>query len=476
MIIQQLALLFEKWAGEKAFGIDLLPASGSYRKYYRMTGTEKTCLGVYNSDKKENEAFKSFTRHFLVHNCKVPQIFAEDIENDIYLIEDLGDETLFNRLQSLKTSVNNDDEIIKLYKKVIDELPKFQLIAAKDMDFSNCYPRTEFDKQSMLWDLNYFKYYFLKLAQISFDEQQLEEDFHIFSDFLLEADRHYFLYRDFQSRNIMLFHEMPYFIDYQGGRKGALQYDIASLLYDAKADLSNDAREILLSYYIEQLKQYIQIDNTKFAAYYYGFVLIRIMQAMGAYGFRGFYENKPVFLQSIPYALKNLNWVLKNAELPINIPTLIGILSKLSEATKIKKIVNTQNLKIAVHSFSYKQHIPIDNTANGGGYVFDCRALPNPGRLEIFKTQTGKDKAVINFLESETVVSKFLDNVFATVCISIDNYIERGFENLMINFGCTGGQHRSVYCAEKIAAMIKEKYNISCIIHHTVQEFGLKNN
>ncbi|MCX6231333.1 MAG: phosphotransferase [Bacteroidetes bacterium] len=470
MIHQQLALLFEDWAKEKAVSIDLLPASGSYRKYFRIVGVTKTCLGVYNADKKENQAFIAFTKHFLQKKCNVPNIFAENLTENIYLIEDFGDETLFNRIQKLQRTEENNEIIIELYKKVIDELPKFQIIAAKDFDFTACYPRAEFDKQSMFWDLNYFKYYFLKLAQIPFDEQKLEEDFHVFTDFLLEAENNYFLYRDFQSRNIMLYQGKPYFVDYQGGRRGALQYDIASLLYDAKADLSNEVRAILLEYYIERLQQYIQFDKQKFSAYYYGFVMIRIMQAMGAYGFRGFYENKTVFLQSIPYALNNLNWILKNTSLPISIPTLTATLSNLSQATKIKKIVNTQNLKININSFSYKQQIPIDNTGNGGGFVFDCRALPNPGRIEVFRTQTGKDKTVINFLESEIVVKLFLDNVFNTICISIDNYIERGFENLMINFGCTGGQHRSVYCAEKIAAMISERYNLHCNIQHTAQK------
>ncbi len=467
---QHLLSLFENWAGEKVKNITLLPSSGSYRLYYRINGKTKRCLGVYNLDKKENQAFVAFSEHFLKHSLQVPHIFAENFAENIYLIEDFGDETLFIKLQKLHAEGSDQEEIIQLYKKVIDELPKFQILASKDMDFSYCYPRPKFDKQSMLWDLNYFKYYFLKLAQIPFDEQSLEEDFHVFTDFLLETESDYFLYRDFQSRNIMLYDGKPYFIDYQGGRKGALQYDIASLLYDAKADLSNECREILLQYYLEQLKKYIQFDQEKFLAYYYGYVIIRILQAMGAYGFRGFYENKPLFLQSIPYAIQNLNWILKNVALPVAIPTLLKILLKLPEAGRIKKIVNSQKLTIVINSFSYKKQIPQDNSGNGGGFVFDCRALPNPGRLEMFQSQTGKDAAVINYLEKEAVVLQFIDNVFNTVKISIDNYIEREFSNLMISFGCTGGQHRSVYCAEKIADKIREKYNLNCIIHHIEQE------
>ena len=470
-----LVSLFENWTGEKANSITLLPASGSYRKYYRISGLTKSCLGVFNADKKENLAFIAFTQHFLSHSLNVPQVFAENKAENIYLIEDFGDETLFNRLQLLHSQTSAQEDIILIYQKIIDELPKFQILASKNMDFSFCYPRPKFDKQSMLWDLNYFKYYFLKLAQIPFDEQSLEEDFHVFTDFLLETESDYFLYRDFQSRNIMLKGDVPYFIDYQGGRKGALQYDIASLLYDAKANLSNETRSILLQYYLDELQKYIQYDKHKFLNYYYGYVIIRILQAMGAYGFRGFYENKPIFLQSIPYAIQNLNFILNNVVLPIRIPTLLNTLSKLSETTKIKKILSSQNLKVVINSFSFKQDIPKDVSGNGGGFVFDCRALPNPGRSEIFKLLTGKDQEVIDFLENENTVNQFIKNVFDTISISIDNYIEREFNSLMINFGCTGGQHRSVYCAEKIAEKIRDKYNLNPIIHHIEQEKRLIN-
>jgi aminoglycoside/choline kinase family phosphotransferase len=470
MIEQHLRILFEKWSNEKLIKINILPASGSYRKYYRMYSDSKSCLGVYNQDSKENDAFIAFTHHFLSHSLQVPHIYAKNLDESIYLVEDFGDETFFIRLQKLRSEGLNQEEIISIYKKVIKELPKFQVLSSKDMNFTYCYPRPEFDKQSMLWDLNYFKYYFLKLAQIPFDEQDLEKDFHVFTDFLLETNCNYFLYRDFQSRNIMIYNEKPYFIDYQGGRKGALQYDIASLLYDAKADLSDETRGILLEYYLDELQKYITIDKQKFSSFYYGYVIIRILQAMGAYGFRGFYENKPIFLQSIPYAINNLQWILENIKLPIRIPTLLSVLTKLPEANKIKKIVNTQKLIITINSFSYKKQIPIDNTGNGGGFVFDCRALPNPGRLEMFKSLTGKDYQVIDYLEQESIVKQFVENIFSIISISIDNYIDRGFCNLMINFGCTGGQHRSVYCAEKIAERIKQKYNLNILVRHIEQE------
>lgn len=470
MTEKQLTDLFEIWANEKVISINKLPASGSYRSYYRISGKSMKCLGVYNNDLKENIAFIEFSAHFLKNGLKVPEIFAQNLDENIYLIEDFGDDTLFNKIQEIKNSNIENNEIIKLYKKVLTELPKFQIIAGKHLNYDLCYPRKHFDKQSMMWDLNYFKYYFLKLAQIPFDEQILEEDFELFTDFLLETDTNYFMYRDFQSRNIMIYNNEPYFIDYQGGRKGSLQYDIASLLFDAKADLSPEIRLELLDFYLNELKKYINVDINKFHSYFYGYVIIRILQAMGAYGFRGFYENKPHFLQSIPYAIRNLNYILENINLPIKTKTLFNTLSKLSESKRIKEIINIQKLKISINSFSFKKQHPVDKTENGGGFVFDCRALPNPGRLEIYKQKNGKDIEVIEFLESEQSVNLFIDNVLKILSISIENYIERGFENLMINFGCTGGQHRSVYCAEKIAILIYKKYNIICNINHLEQD------
>jgi len=467
---KKLIALFENWANEKLLKIYKLPASGSYRQYYRISGSTKTCLGVYNNDAKENLAFIEFSKHFYNLNLNVPIIYAVNQDDNIYLIQDLGDITLFEKLKSIKENNNSVTEILGLYKTVIKDLPKFQITGGEKLNYEYCYPRKKFDKQSMMWDLNYFKYYFLKLAQIPFDEQILEEDFELFTDFLLKSDSNYFMYRDFQSRNIMLYDNKPFYIDYQGGRKGALQYDLASLLYDAKADLTHEIREELLEFYLDELGEYIKVEREEFKSFFYGFVLIRILQAMGAYGFRGFYENKTVFLQSIPYAIQNLNYVLNKFNFPVQTKILSDILSKLSESEKLKIIINKQKLKIKINSFSYKKQLPSDTSGNGGGFMFDCRALPNPGRIEFFKELNGKDKAVIDYLETEISVNRFIENAFNIVSISINNYIERGFDNLMISFGCTGGQHRSVYCAEKLNAMISEKFNIQSEIKHLVQE------
>ncbi len=471
MYEDNLSRLFKSWAGEKADKITPLALSGSNRKYYRLQSANKTALGVYNNDTKENLAFVEFSKHFLARGLHVPKIYAEEVTQDIYLLEDLGNTTLFSFLSQEKEKAPFSKELKEYYFKVLKELPKFQIKAGKGLNYNLCYPRARFDKQSMMWDLNYFKYYFLKLARISFDEQALEDDYQLFTDYLLEAEQDYFLYRDFQSRNIMIKDNEVYFIDYQGGRKGALQYDIASLLYDAKAEIPQQEREELLDYYILELKNYIEVDEYQFRKQFNAYVLIRIMQAMGAYGFRGFYEKKAHFLASIPPALKNMEYVLQNLNLPIELPTLIPVLQQLLKSEKLKEIgINRSKLVVSVNSFSFKRGIPIDESGHGGGFVFDCRALHNPGRYDEYKSLTGKDLKVIEFLNKESDVQNFIKHTIALVEQSVEKYLERNFDHLSINFGCTGGQHRSVYMAEYITKHLKNNYNIQVKLRHREQE------
>ena len=460
-----LKILFEKWSGENVNHIDTLPSSGSNRKYFRIKSSKYKALGVYNNNLKENKAFIKFSKHFKKHSLNVPEIYYEDLENNIYLIEDLGDTDLFSLIK--KDNNKYSKEIIDIYKKSLTELIKFQLTAGKGINYDLCYPRKSFDKQSMLWDLNYFKYYFLKLADIPFDEQELENDFHSFIDLLLEADDDYFMYRDFQSRNIMIHKNSPWFIDYQGGRKGALQYDVASLLFQVRAEMPNNIKEYLLDYYIEHLKNSIEVDEKEFKKYYYAFVYLRLMQVMGAYGFRGLYEKRAHFIQSIPYAIKNLKWLLENHPLPEKLSELNSALNKLVASNKFEAPENSQNkLRININSFSFKKAPPMDMSGNGGGFTFDCRALPNPGKYEKYRSFSGRDKIIINYLENKNEVKEFEKNVFKVVEQSIEKYIERGFTSLMINFGCTGGQHRSVFFAEKLTKHIKSKYKIEVVLKH----------
>ena len=470
-IKDQLISLFELHFKEEVTFFQQLPGSGSYREYARMKSTSHQVIGAFNQDVKENQAFLEFSAHFRNINIPVPQIYSVSYDLRTYLQEDLGDTTLFDFLTKTRETEGFSEKIVDEYKKVLRELPKIQLVAGKDIDYSVCYPRDAFDKQSMMWDLNYFKYYFLKLAKISFDEQALEDDFQSFSDYLLAVDNNAFLYRDFQSRNVMLKDDQVYFIDYQGGRKGALQYDLASLLYDAKANIPEPTREELLEFYLDELSQYKHVDREKFKSLFAGYVLIRIMQAMGAYGFRGFYEKKEHFLKSIPFALKNLEVVLAKNAIRTNLPELFKTLKAVTESDYLKSISPLNDrLTVRVNSFSYKKGIPKDPSGNGGGFVFDCRAIHNPGKYLEFKHLNGKDPQVQKFLEEKSTMSKFLNLVFQLVSNSVEVYTSKGFTHLSVNFGCTGGQHRSVYAAEKLAEFLKNNYPVTVVLKHIEQD------
>ncbi len=470
-IKDQLISLFEAHFKEEVTFFEQLPSSGSYREYARMKSAGHQIIGAYNQDTKENQAFLEFSAHFRNKQIPVPQIYAVSADLTTYLQEDMGNTTLFDFLSTTRETEGFSERIVDEYKKVLRQLPRIQLVAGKDIDYSYCYPRDAFDKQSMMWDLNYFKYYFLKLAKIPFDEQALEDDFQAFSDYLLAVDDNAFLYRDFQSRNVMLKDGEVYFIDYQGGRKGALQYDLASLLYDAKANIPEAEREELLEFYLDELNQYKHTDRDKFKALFSGYVLIRIMQAMGAYGFRGFYEKKEHFLKSIPFALKNLETLLAKNTIPIQLPELIKVLKAVTESTFLRTIspVNDR-LTVRISSFSYKKGIPSDPSGNGGGFVFDCRAIHNPGRYAEYKHLTGKDPQVQKFLEEKSTMADFLVSVFSLVTNSVDVYSSRGFRHLCVNFGCTGGQHRSVYAAEKLADYLKNNYPVTVVLQHIEQD------
>jgi aminoglycoside/choline kinase family phosphotransferase len=442
-----------------------LGASG--RKIIRLTGEKVSAIGVQYGVREENVAFLEFSRHFRGHGLPVPEIYAEDLDHGAYLEEDLGDTTLFEFLSKNRSGENIAPQVVEAYRQAVAVLPRFQVEAGRDLNYKVCYPCASFDHQSIAWDLNYFKYYFLRLAGISFNELALENDFGRLTDFLLTAPRDYFLYRDFQSRNILLRNGRPFFVDYQGGRKGALQYDIASLLYDAKADLPPELRQQLLDHYLDTLAGFIRLDREAFMRHYYAYVYVRLMQALGAYGFRGFYERKAHFLQSVPYALKNLRWLLRHVKLPIALPTLMGAFRSMLASEKLhSQTSESENLLVRIFSFSFHRSLPLDDSGHGGGFVFDVRSLPNPGREERFKALTGKDAPVIDYLNRQESVCQFLSNVIPLVDSSVANYQQRGFKNLMVSFGCTGGQHRSVYLAEQLAERLRGRNGVDVLVRH----------
>jgi len=440
---------------------------GSARKLIRLSGGEHTAIGVLYDVREENVAFVEFSRHFRRQGLPVPEIYAEDLSHDAYLEEDLGDTTLFEFLIKNRLGENIAPQVVEAYRKVVAFLPRFQIEAGRSLNYKLCYPRSSFDRQSIAWDLNYFKYYFLQLAGIPFNEQELEKDFRRLTNFLLAAPRDYFLYRDFQSRNVMLRDGEPFFLDYQGGRKGALQYDIASLLYDAKADLPPELRQQWLDYYLDVLSGFIELDREAFMHHYYAYAYVRIMQAMGAYGFRGFYERKTHFLQSVPYALKNVRWLLHHVELPVVLPALMGALKSMLASEQLQSLGSERDhLTVRIFSFSFHRGLPKDEAGHGGGFIFDGRSLPNPGREERFNALTGKDTPVIDYLNQQESVQQFLANVLALVDAAVEDYGRRGFNHLMVSFGCTGGLHRSVYLAEQLAEQLRGRKDVDVMVRH----------
>ncbi len=456
----------------KLMGMKALPGSGSGRQYFRLQvenqGLPGTFMGVFHPGSGENEAFFYFSAHFLQAGLKVPPVYARTEDFRYFVVKDLGDETLLSRLEQLKTN-GTEEDILALYKPVIDDLLDFQLKGIRGLDLTHAFPVAAFSEQSVKWDLNYFKYYFVKPHDLDFDEQKLEEDFDTFVRKIMSAEMAFFNYRDFQARNIMRFEDQWWYIDFQGGRKGPLAYDLVSLLYQAKAALSESVRSRLLAYYLEKLEVRLPGKAAGVKAGYYEFVYFRLMQVMGAYGFRGLFERKPHFIRSIPLVIRSL-------EMQMEIHPVIDDLSELKrvfdqivslKSCYLEQETTPELLTVSINSFSYKKSgVPLDHTENGGGFVFDCRALPNPGRVEALMYFNGTEKPVIDFLEREPAVRRFSDHVFDLVDQSVDNYLERNFDHLQVNFGCTGGKHRSVFMARRLAAHLAERDGVKVILKH----------
>lgn len=470
MSINQLTDLFRQKFSIEPERVDLLPRSGSDRQYARLQAGNISVLGAMNADINENEAFFSFSRSFSDIGIRVPEVLAISGDRQHYLLTDLGQETLYQRIISNERGKPCSSTLC-LLKDILSDLLRIQVEGARVIDFSKCWPRPRFDRQSIMWDLSYFKYNFLKLTRTTFDEQALEDDFSRLADFLLEAPAHYFMYRDFQARNIMLLDGNPWFIDYQGGRLGPLQYDLASLLYSPKTGLNEVQREVMLDYYLEKLQAQIPVDRELFISQYYGFVLVRILQALGAYGFRGIFEQKPDFRSSIPQAIKNLNVLAGKHRFGIELPELFRLIDHLGRSEWAKPFVLPEGrLTIRVTSFSYRKGIPVDPSENGGGFVFDCRGLPNPGRYAGYRTYSGKDQPVIEYFEGFDEPQQFHESAKQMVGLTVKEYLSRGFKHLCISFGCTGGQHRSVYQAEKMARWLQNNFDVDLVILHTEQE------
>ena len=457
--------LYQNYAHEWPQKMEQLPISGSNRRYYRVFGANSTCIAVEGTCVAENKAFIYLAQQFSRQGLPVPQVYNHTDDYSCYLQEDLGNQSLFDVVSKDVQS----DEANALLHATMRLLPDIQYFGAENLDFSMCYPQPEFDHRMVMFDLNYFKYCFLKATGLEFDEIRLETDFSTMSDMLRRQMSDTFLYRDFQARNVMVKDKQPYLIDFQGGRKGPIYYDVASFLWQAKANYSPVLRQELLDSYLTSLQKYQSISKEVFLSNLRHFVLFRTLQVLGAYGFRGYFEKKQHFLQSVPFAIANLRELLQ--EPFAEYPYLMQVLLELTALPKFQptKPQNAQRLLIHIFSFSYKNGIPDDESGNGGGYVFDCRSTHNPGRYESYKQLTGLDEPVIQFLEKDGEILPFLEQVYALADIHVTRYLERGFTNLMFSFGCTGGQHRSVYSAEHLATHLSEKFDVDIIVEHREQ-------
>lgn len=468
--MKELEILFEEYTKQKPDSIYELPSSGSNRRYFRISGSGMSLIGAKGLDVAENLAFMEISKHFKLKGLPVPQVLCASKDNMFYLQEDLGDITLFNTIQQGRETSNFSPDEVALLKKTIATLPKLQFEGGKGLDYNICFPQPEFDERNVWFDCNYFKYCFLKTTGIEFSEIKLHDDLtKMAADLLEDGNEETFMYRDFQARNVMLVDGNPYFIDFQGGRKGPLYYDLASFVWQAKANYPTSLKEELIETYREALKKYVDIPEETFYRKLRLFVLFRTMQVLGAYGFRGYFEKKPHFLQSVPFAIDNLRKLIQ--EQPFNeYPYIQKLLEELTTMRQFSDLRVERKLEVRIFSFSYKKGIPVDTSGNGGGYVFDCRAINNPGKYDHFKHFTGLDKEVIEFLENDGEVTKFLAHVYDLADAHVTRYMERKFTNLMFSFGCTGGQHRSVYCAQHLAEYLAKKYNITVIVYHREQD------
>jgi aminoglycoside/choline kinase family phosphotransferase len=464
-----LETLFQNQFGVLPHSITPLPQGGSDRKYYRVVADSQSAIGAYNPDVEENRTFIYFTNHFKGLGFPVPQLYGVSDDETTYLLSDLGDHTLLHSLTCTVWESKSSQQIVELLKEILALLAKLQVEGAKRLDFSKCNSKSQFDMQSIMWDFNYFKYSFLKPSGIRFDETKLDDDFLAFTNVLLTQPATFFHYRDFQSRNVMLVDNKPYFIDYQGGRRGPLLYDVASFLYQARANFPQRVKDELLDFYLDKVGELTPIDKAESRLLFPIFALFRVIQTLGAYGYRGFFERRTHFLQSVPLAAKNLKPLLDQLnqtelKLPALEPILESIYNKYAEPTEQSEAFD--GLTVEITSFSFKKGYPMENSEHGGGYVFDCRSLPNPGRLNQYKMLTGLDSPVIDYLNQHSAVGVFFERLISLVLETVSVYKSRGFSHLSVSFGCTGGQHRSVFMATRLAQVLEKVDGTRTIVKH----------
>ena len=442
-----------------------MTGSGSHRQYFRLSAGGRSAVGVVGTDADENRAFLSLDNHFASKGIQVPKILAVSGDGMCYLQEDLGTELLYDRVAHGRESGAYDEAERALLCRAMASLPKIQFEGGAGLDWSLCYPEPAFGERMVNFDLNYFKYCFLKATGLGFNEARLQDDFDRLRADLLEDVGDTFLYRDFQARNVMVRDDTLYFIDFQGGRRGPIYYDVASFAWQARARYPDTLRQEMIAAYLEALKAYVpEVDEAVFHEKLRLFVLFRTLQVLGTYGFRGYFEKKPHFLASVPFAMDNLRALVRTPFTAY--PYLNAILTKLTTMSQFYETADDRRLEVSIYSFAYKKGIPVDRSGNGGGYVFDCRAINNPGKFEYYRQFNGMDAEVIKFLEDDGGIVGFLDHVYALVDPHVRRFIERKFTHLQVAFGCTGGQHRSVYCAEHLAEHLRRHFDVRITVCH----------
>lgn len=466
--MEKLQQLFRQYTGREAEVCRQLTPAGSPRRYYRLSAGGCSVIGAIGTSPQENEAFVAIARQMREKELPAPEIYAVSDDRMRYLQEDLGDTSLFGLLMEAQTHGGYDEPAMTMLRAVMRLLPDVQWRTAKDFDFAACYPSPELNHRGIQWDLHYFKYCFLKATGLEFDEEHLEDDFERLAGIILQGSDQVFMYRDFQSRNVMIRDGQPWLIDFQGGRRGPVEYDLVSFLWQARARFTPAMRQELIAEYLRSAQRYRPFDEEAFAQRLQYFVLFRTLQVLGAYGYRGYYERKAHFVQSIPMAIDNLRTLLAENDFA-DLPYLTALLREMTALPLFAPHTEEKGLTVRITSFSYKKGIPDDLSGNGGGFVFDCRAIHNPGRYDEYKHLTGRDEPVIAFLDKEEAMQDFLTHVYGIVDYSVEKYLARGFTHLMVSFGCTGGQHRSVYSAEHLAAYLSRKYDIHIILEHREQ-------
>lgn len=471
--MERLKQLYKEYTGHEAEACSSLTPAGSPRRYYRLSAGQHTAVGVVGTALGENEAFVAIAQQMRLKGLPVPEVYAVSADGMCYLQEDLGDTSLFDLIAEAHKRGGYDEADMELLRQVMRLLPDVQWRTAEQFDFTHCYPSAELNRRGIQWDLHYFKYCFLKATGLEFEEEYLEDDFDRMSEVLLQECADTFMYRDFQSRNIMIRDGKPWLIDFQGGRRGPAEYDLVSFLWQARARFTPEMRRELIEEYLQSARRYRSFDEEVFAQRLQYFVLFRTLQVLGAYGYRGYFEHKAHFVQSIPMAIDNLRALLAENDFA-DMSYLADLLRRMVALPMFAPNEEASELTVRITSFSYKKGIPEDASGNGGGFVFDCRAIHNPGRYDEYKQLTGMDEPVISFLDKEEAMQDFLEHVYGIVDYSVEKYRSRGFKHLMVSFGCTGGQHRSVYSAEHLAAHLREKFGVKVVLTHREQQKKLK--